>query len=91
MRKGGVEICLNLQTGKFTDIEMLCNQVEKVRRSAAKNQEIDPEWNMNKQDEVLLSDYNSFLQSLDLLSECCLGRNSENQLIIEKYYELKTT
>lgn len=37
-----------------------------------------------------MSEYTSFLQLIDLLSEACLGRNAETQRIIAEKYELKT-
>lgn len=85
-KRGEIEVCLNLAKGKYVNLLTVIKQVNKIRDEIAKGGDESEISNASK---TLLSDYEAFLQSIDLLSEAALGRNAETQRIISETYELK--
>jgi hypothetical protein len=77
-KRGEIEVCLNLKKSKYMPIQTVCDQVDKIKRTLEKTQKSDPEYRLTGPNEVLYSDFMSFLMLIDLLAESCLGRNTAN-------------
>ena len=88
-KKKDIEICFDLHKGNYHNFNTSANYFFNINEKLKNCLDDDPEFQLNARDQQWLTWYNTFLGVLDLLAECCIGRNKMAREAVTKHYENK--
>jgi hypothetical protein len=91
LKRKDLEICLDLRAEQwapiFSESKRFTNLQMQLQNSF--DEDVEHRFKIKPADALFVYNYNAFHELLNLLADCCLGRNVRSQEEVGKYYENK--
>lgn len=91
LKRKELEICLDLRTEQWAPIISESKRFTNLQMQLQNNfdEEAEHQFQLKPADALFVYNYEAFHELLNLLADCCLGRNDKSQVAVSKYYENK--